>query len=429
MRIQTGFFHNFCVQLEAMVGASRFRRNISIGVITRGVVIVFNLITSVLTARYLGPAGKGILAVVTTVNGVALQFGNLGLGSASTYFVANDRNLISRVFAILVYSSVFIGGVVSISVLITTWAFPGFLGEVPRLLLWIGLAPLVFQFFLLFGQSLLMGLEQFNRVYLLDILNSSLIVGVGLVVLVWLRAGIASYFIFSSILAILMGVLALGFVRSYHGMVREFDDILFKRMMGYSAKAYIATLLSFLVLRSDIFMVNYYLGVDDVGVYSIAVRFGDVLYILPTTIGMVLFPKVASMNTDSWRFTLRVLAVTAFMMLGICGMAAFLSSPLILLLFGQPFMGAREAFLWLLPGIWCLSLSTVIMNFFAGKGMPVITVVTPLVAFLLNIVVNLILIPRYGIVGASLSSTAAYSLWLVLNFVYARSRYGNVAIA
>ena len=64
-----------------------------------------------------------------------------------------------------------------------------------------------------------------------------------------------------------------------------------------------------------------------------------------------------------------------------------------------------------------LSASTILMAYGAAIGMPPITWIAPLTAFFVNLVLNVLLIPALGIAGASMSSSVAYTIVLVLGAV------------
>lgn len=66
-----------------------------------------------------------------------------------------------------------------------------------------------------------------------------------------------------------------------------------KKISRFGFKAYLS---AFLVLKSDLFFVNYYLTKTDLGHYSLAVSFIDYIYILPVVIGTVLFQKLSSLK-------------------------------------------------------------------------------------------------------------------------------------
>jgi O-antigen/teichoic acid export membrane protein len=134
----------------------------------------------------------------------------------------------------------------------------------------------------------------------------------------------------------------------------------------------------------------------------------------------MLFPRLSGMpgNDERWAYARRV-----SIWVGV-GMAAFAlavglaAAPLIHLLFGATFLPAVPALLWLLPGIVMLSVNTIYMNYFASTGLPPVTILAPAAAAFLNVGMNLALIPRFGIVGASLSSVASYGLMLLFSVGY-----------
>jgi O-antigen/teichoic acid export membrane protein len=70
---------------------------------------------------------------------------------------------------------------------------------------------------------------------------------------------------------------------------------------------------------------------------------------------------------------------------------------------------AIPALLVIMPGILSLSLSKVLACYVSGLGRPVATTAAGVVGLSVNLVANLILIPQWGIVGASAASLISYS--------------------
>src|SRR6184192_2868729 len=66
---------------------------------TRLLILAAVLGSSVIVARWLGPEGTGALAVLNVTAALALQLGSAGIPSATTYFVAKDRNALAPVWA------------------------------------------------------------------------------------------------------------------------------------------------------------------------------------------------------------------------------------------------------------------------------------------------------------------------------------------
>jgi O-antigen/teichoic acid export membrane protein len=167
-------------------------------------------------------------------------------------------------------------------------------------------------------------------------------------------------------------------------------------------------------------MVNYFLGSGEVGIYSIATSTADILYLMPASIGMILFPQISGMVEGGWDYSKKVAGITAVMMGAICVFVALIARPFIVFFYGQAFAGAADALLWLLPGVFVFSVNTIFMNFFAARGLPVIVVFSPLIALAANVLLNLYFIPQFGIKGAAMVSSFSYLIMFVFSVIYLR---------
>ncbi|HZE19597.1 MAG TPA: methyltransferase domain-containing protein, partial [Candidatus Angelobacter sp.] len=195
-----------------------------------------------------------------------------------------------------------------------------------------------------------------------------------------------------------------------------FDRALFARMIPFGLKSYLSCLLAYLVIRSDMLLVNYFLGTAAAGVYSIAAQVADNLLLIPATIGLILLPRIASEEPSKQSaVTARVTRHAALVMTLLCAAAWVLAGPVISLLYGPGFHEAIPATRWLLPGVWALGMNGILMQHFGGQGMPLVTITAPLVGAVLNLSLNAFVVPRFGIVGAAVTSSVAYSMMLLLS--------------
>jgi len=112
-------------------------------------------------------------------------------------------------------------------------------------------------------------------------------------------------------------------------------------------------------------LIQYLLGVEQAGYYSVAVTLTDALYMLPVTVGTILFPTLSGMCDDAqrWRFSKRIAGVIGLVMTAIAVITSFGAGRLIQTLYGSAFQPATAAFVWLLPGIVLLSVSSLLMNY------------------------------------------------------------------
>jgi O-antigen/teichoic acid export membrane protein len=182
-------------------------------------------------------------------------------------------------------------------------------------------------------------------------------------------------------------------------------------------------------LRLDVLLIQYLLDAEQAGYYSVAVSLTDVLYMLPVTVGAILFPKLSGMPEDAerWQYAKKVVSIVAVLMAGIAIVALFGARPLITILYGVPFEPATAAFVWLLPGIVLLSVSSLLMNYLASMGMPPVVMYSAGLAALTNLALNVKLIPLWGIVGASVSMTVSAGIMLIVAIAYIAFVQGRTA--
>jgi hypothetical protein len=95
-----------------------------------------------------------------------------------------------------------------------------------------------------------------------------------------------------------------------------------------------------------VLLIQYLLDAEQAGYYSVAVSLTDVLYMLPVTVGAILFPKLSGMPEDAerWQYAKKVVSIVAVLMAGIAIVALFGARPLITILYGVPFEPATAAF-------------------------------------------------------------------------------------
>jgi O-antigen/teichoic acid export membrane protein len=394
---------------------------------TRLLLIGIGLLTSVIVARILGPRGRCLYAVAMTVAAVGVQFGNLGLHASNTYCVAKNRECLPALVGNSLLLSVLLGSAAGFAAWGVFFVWPD-LAPVHGGLLVLALAwvPLGLAYLML--QNLLIGIHRIREYNKAEVGNK--ICSVTLIGVVIAVHAVRVETVFLASLAALGGSLA--WIAWRLGSQIRFSPAvslpLFRENLAFGVKAYIAAIFAFIVLRSDLLLIQYLLGPEQVGYYSIAVAMADLIYMLPVVIGTILFPRLSGMESEEkkWESARLVARYVAVSMVLVGSAASLVAGPLVRILYGKPFLPAVPAFVWLMPGIVMLSVNTIYMNYFASTGMPPITIYSPAAAAMLNVGLNFVLIPSHGIVGASLSSVAAYGIMLAASIFYLRYGGGRV---
>ena len=396
-----------------------FRSQVAGTLGTRGIMMALGLITAVLTARLLGPEGRGLLTVMLTIGALGVQFGNLGLPSAFTYFVASDRARLPALLGTSLIVGLGIGTVIAAVFFGLAVVFPSVGPVGSALLLALAVAWIPFGILKSLLLNLLLGLQRVRAYNLIQVATKGaevlLLVGLALAGM----AGVVSYYGATALVLILGIGAALWLIRRSSAARPALPGRAFTRdLTSYGFKAYLATLFSYVVLHFDLLMVSGMLGAEDAGYYSIASRLAEMIYFIPSSAGPILFMTVAGMERGSWVFTRRVIRIVAVGMAPILVVAGVVAEPAVRILFGSEFLPAVPAFLWLLPAVYALTINTFLMQYFAGIGMPSVAVLSPAVAAVGNVVLNYLLLPRMGIAGAAVASVIAYLAMLVLSLAW-----------
>jgi O-antigen/teichoic acid export membrane protein len=398
---------------------SDFVRKVAGTYATRLGVIALGLVTSVLITRHLGPEGRGLFAAALTLGTIGAQLGNLGLHAANTYSVARDRALLGT----LLGNSLVVGlGIAGVGALLAWMAFTAWPQAAPvsGILLAVGLLAVPLHVTHTHLNALLLGLQEvrtINWTHLGErILATVLIVALVLTGFV-MPETVLVLFVSTSVLAIAVLYVR---IRTYPASRARASWETLKGCLSYGVRAYIAALFAHLVIKSDILMVQYFLGPEQVGYYSLAAVLSEQMYNFAAIVGMIVFAKLSALEDSAHKLRLverTVLGLAGIMLVGGL-LAAVLADYVIVLLYGEAFRPAVRLFLVLIPAVFALSLNTMFQNYFASVGFPLIAVVSPIAGALLNLGLNAILLPSIGVIGASLSSIAAYALMLLCSLFY-----------
>ena len=399
---------------------SDFVRKVAETFATRIALLVFGMGTSILITRSLGPAGRGTFAVAATIGAICLQFGNLGLSSSNTYFAAKDRSLLPKLLGNTLFVS-FAGGTAALVLLFGLAQIWPFLLPIRGLILLLALAAVPFGLAALFMQNILLGIQDVRGYNKYDLVNAALTLGCILTLVLTRRISVAGVLGVILLIGILSFILMLRRCHSHFSGRLQWSPALLKSSVGYGVKFYLANFFAFLVLRSDMILVDNQLGKTQAGIYSIAITLASLIAILPGVVGSILFPRLSASNdaASKWRETQRALLGVGAITGAAALVSALFAAPFTRIAYGPAFSAAVPAYLWLLPGTLFLGLNSALSAYVSSVQIPWRLVGIYFAAFLLNMGLNLLFLSRYGIVAASINSSLCYgfsyiALWLLV---------------
>lgn len=407
--------------------SSLFVKNVVLTFSNKVLLLFVGLFTSIAIARFLGPDGRGLYATASVLLGLGIQFGNLGLHSTNIHFSATNEKNSGVLFGNSIVVGFSVGFIISLIAILIHIFYPNLNPIKGTLFFWTIIA-IPFSLAYLLLQNLVIGLnfiKEFNKIELY-----SKIVATILIVFFIL---IGSRNPESMMIAIFLSAFY-ALVHTYKFLrakaIPIFDFDFFSKHFNYGIKAYFAALFAFIQQKIIVYFISQYSGITEAGYFSISQTLFDLSLIFPVTVASILFPKLSSSNSplEKWQMTKKVLLIISALMLTYV-IVLYITSPWIInILYGNKFNASSTILLYLLPGLFFLSIVSVIMNFLASSGMPLIVILTPMASCIVIFSASFFLKNEFdGIKAASINSLANLLSFIItiMYFIKQKPKYNE----
>ncbi|TAM72491.1 MAG: hypothetical protein EPN50_04150 [Chloroflexota bacterium] len=416
--------------MTAHVGGSDAFATRILGVFgTRVTAFLFAVAASFLMARLLGPDGRGVYGTVTTFVGLLFTFAQLGLPSAITYFAGRGRSVTSLRRATILLS---LG--VSIAVLAVSVAllpiFDRTIAETAsydELLLGLAALPVLLSNGMAGG--ILYGRHETRNYNLIQVAQAmATLLGVVLFVGI-LRLEVMGALLGYVLVNVVAGAALLLEVRRFEGRSPTTErPVRYRELLSYSTRLYPASVTSYFNYRADVLILNAFgIAPGPIGLYAVAVQFAELLFYVPDSISTIFYPTIAGApREDADRLARSVTRFTVLLALA-GSVLLFPAAAVTIVIILPQFVGSLLPLLILLPGVLSLSLSKVLAGYISGLGRPGAATTASLAAMLVNVTLNVLLIPIAGIAGAACASLVSYSLHATIMLAFAVRISGHSA--
>jgi O-antigen/teichoic acid export membrane protein len=402
----------------------KFFRDVGTTLIARFSALIFVLVASILIARGLQPAGKGVYASLRASAELAAAVTALGMGQSLVYYVSrghlDQRKLLGTAMTLYVGAGILATALVLYLVIFVEETSTTIQGWSPALI-----AALFFPVVTLFTECFEGYLRGQRKINLLNIGYTSRTVGY-VVVLV-----LALVFDMLTLDVALVGLLASSFLPTLiylpallqdgvTALIPRFDFSTAKSLLSYGFGFQVFASLQKLGYRLDLLIIAYFLNDASVGYYSMSVSTGQLTWHFPTAISFVLLPMLASTaeDRDSVERTALVARSTVILMLGSVVAMGLVAQWLIPLLYGVEYLPAITPLLLLLPGMVSGGLSHILNDYLLVQRKQLHLIAISSIGLLVNVVLNLLIIPTHGINGAAVVSSITATLICALTVLY-----------
>jgi O-antigen/teichoic acid export membrane protein len=388
-------------------------------------ILVLNLATGILTARVLDPGGRGELTAVITVTQILVYLFAMGSSRALAYHqarhpedggrllgtwlmlsvpsallaIAAGELLLPTLFAAQSQTAIDIGRVYLLTILLSLCAEP------------------------LYG--VLLGDEDFLFWNVQRLAQPALTV-VGYVGL-WLadrltvEAALVTLAVSGAVTSAATGVRVI----RRHGLARP-DAALARTTFWYGLRAHGETFTALVNARLDLLIMPAFLGAASVGLYSVATSLAWIVAQLAGVLWWIVLPATAKRGEQSQGTVVASVYATLAVAGGAAIALAAVAGVAVELVYGSDFAGAVEPLRLMLPGVVFQAMASMLAAGIAGSGYPFTATLTSLAGAVLTAVGLLLFLRSGGLNAASLVTSAAYAVILVLNAaVYRRISHSS----
>lgn len=385
-------------------------------------ILLVNMLTGVLTARYLGPTGRGEQTAMVNWSQFLAFSMSFGIPSALIYNAKKNPDEAGVLYRVALLIGLCFGIIaMTLGILILPQWLSSFSPEVVTFAQWsMILCPLIvvsqinnaaFQFR---GDYRTFNLQR----YLTPTLT---LVGIGVLILTGTLSPYTTALAYLVPSVPLFVIMTIWLLRTYRVKMKDAYRN-FKRLFTYGLGSYGNDLLGQFSTYIDQIIIAGLLRPADLGLYAVAVSLSRMVNFFSNSITVVLFPKASELSKDeAVSLTFKAFRIsTTCTMLG--AVFLMLVAPLVIpLLYGKDFNTALTVFRLLLLEVTISGGTLILAQVFMALGKPKFVSILQLVGLILVVPLLFVLVPKFGLFGAGmamLSSAALRFLFIILNIKY-----------
>jgi PST family polysaccharide transporter len=179
-------------------------------------------------------------------------------------------------------------------------------------------------------------------------------------------------------------------------------------------------------MRIDQVLIGQMLNDQQVGLYSAGTRIAEIWYFIPFGIASSVFPMFVKLKKQNealyYQRIQKYYDASAALSIAVSVIVTVLSGPIIRLLYGSAYIGSVVALRIL---IWCgvpMAIGAPWTTRMLVENRTKTMFHFQLFGAALNLVLNLLLIPRFGIEGSAIASLISYGAWIYVLCPFMKSQ-------
>lgn len=385
------------------------KQKFSISLLSKIITFVTSFVTTIIISRTLGPESNGIYRYILLVISTSYLVANLGIIETSNQRLAlqkiskDSAFLFNLVWSIIIFIFITLILTVYLSINPSSLKFQ---------IIIIGIIYLLLSIFHFSISAILSGLHKINEFNILNGANFVILLFCIIILKMFFEITILSILLSQIFVALFYMIAAVIIIKPSINTVLFRKEITKAYLRGVFRRGiiiYLSNISTFLNYRLDMFLLKIFTNFRNIGLYSVAVSIVEKLWIFPESIRTIVFLEIAGKRKGE-EFVSQVTRIQINLIALVSIILAISAKGLIPFLYSVNYQESIKPFVLLLPGVVFFSLSKILASYFVGIDKIHINTISSVVGFIVNLILNLFFIPRFGILGAAVSTTISYSI-------------------
>jgi O-antigen/teichoic acid export membrane protein len=386
--------------------------------------LIISFFVGAYIARYLGPSNYGLLNYVISFVGLFAFLTSFGIDSIVSREIIKDHGLKDKIIGASFFLKL-IGAVFTILVIVVVSLFTA-QDNFTLLLIWLfslSYIPQAFNIIETYFQTQVLSKKVVRAQIIANLISTAF-----KLLVIFLNKGIFwllfVYVAEASIVAILL-------LSSFNSSGQSFRNWRFNKQIALSLlkdswPLMLSSVAMGIYLKIDQVIIKNMLGNESVGLYAVAVKLSEVWFFIPIMICTSILPALINAKKTSEEFFNVRLSKLYSLMFWLAFIIALpisiFSKQIIYILFGSAYVGAA---LTLSVYVWCgisFFLGVAVNNFLLSQNLTKISFYTTAFGAIINIVLNIMLIPIWGILGSAIATLFSYTFVTFSIILFKESR-------
>ncbi len=387
----------------------KIAKNASFLLVSQIISYIFTFFITMYAARYFGAVGFGIWAIALSITGIFGIIADMGMSTLMVREVSRNLSLADKYLSNTLLIKVILS-ILAVLLIVITVNLIGY-SEIEKDVIYIVTVSVIIGSFSGILGAIFQVTEKMEYIAFSTIL-SCVVMLLGTAVMILYKLDIlffASLNIISS--SLIFAYIFIMYLRKFSLPKIKIDYSFWKPTIKEAWPFGITALSGMLYTYVDSVMLSIIQGVEVVGWYNAAYRLMMVLLFIPNAVNVAIFPVMSQFYTSS-KNSLKLMNEKYFKYMLILGIPlgagiTILADKIILLIFGSGYTQSITALQIL---IWTIVLSFAVapfMQLLQSINKQLILTKISVISVIINIMLNLVLIPKFSYIGASFATLIA----------------------